>query len=51
MNAVVKDIMTTYVVAVRKAATFKEMATQLREQRVSAFPVIDDAGKVVGPVF
>jgi CBS domain-containing protein len=50
MNAIVKDIMTTHVAAARKTATFKEMATQLREQRVSAFPVIDDAGKVVGVV-
>jgi CBS domain-containing protein len=50
VNAIVKDIMTTHVAAARKTATFKEMATQLREQRVSAFPVIDDVGKVVGVV-
>lgn len=50
MSAVVKDVMTTHVVAVRKNATFKDMVTQLREQRVSAFPVIDDDGKVVGVV-
>lgn len=50
MNAIVRDVMTTHVVAVRKNATFKEMATQLREQRVSAFPVVDDDNKVVGVV-
>ena len=50
MNAIVKDVMTTHVVAVRKTATFKEMATLLREQRVSAFPVVDDDNKVVGVV-
>jgi CBS domain-containing protein len=50
MNATVKDVMTTHVVAVREAASFKEMATRLREQRVSAFPVLDDDNKVVGVV-
>lgn len=50
MNAIVRDVMTTHVVAVRKNATFKDMATQMREQRVSAFPVIDDDNKVVGVV-
>lgn len=50
MNAMVKDVMTTHVAAVRKTATFKEMAVQLREQRVSAFPVVDADNKVVGVV-
>jgi len=50
MNAIVRDVMTKHVAAVPKTATFKEMATQLREQRVSAFPVVDDDGKVVGVV-
>jgi CBS domain-containing protein len=50
MNATVKDVMTTHVVVVREAASFKEMATRLREQRVSAFPVIDDDNRVVGLV-
>lgn len=50
MNAIVRDVMTTHVVAVRKNATFKDMVTQMREQRVSAFPVIDDENKVVGVV-
>ena len=36
--------------AVRRDATFKEMAATLRQYRVSAFPVIDDDGKVIGVV-
>lgn len=50
MNATVKDVMTTHVVAVRKQASFKEMAARLREHRVSAFPVLDDENKVIGVV-
>lgn len=50
MNATVKDVMTTHVVAVRLNATYKEMAVKLRELRVSAFPVLDDENKVVGVV-
>jgi Mg/Co/Ni transporter MgtE len=33
MNAIVKDVMTTQVVAVRQDATYKDMATELREGR------------------
>jgi CBS domain-containing protein len=50
MNATVKDVMTTHVVAVRKNASFKDMAARLREHRVSAFPVLDEANKVIGVV-
>jgi CBS domain-containing protein len=50
MNATVKDVMSTHVIAVREIASFKEIATRLREQRVSAFPVIDLDGKVIGVV-
>ena len=50
MSARVKDVMTTRVVAVRKDATFKEMAALLGEYRVSAFPVIDEDDKVIGVV-
>jgi len=50
MNATVKDVMTTHVIAVRKGASFKEMAARLREQRVSAFPVLDEDNKVIGVV-
>ena len=50
MKTEVKDVMTTRVIWVKKDATFREMAVALRENRVSAFPVIDDDGKVVGVV-
>ncbi len=50
MKSTVKDVMTTRVIWVKKDASFREMATTLRQYRVSAFPVIDDAGKVVGVV-
>ena len=50
MTAVVKDVMSAEVVAVRRGASFKEMAASLRQYRVSAFPVIDDDGKVIGVV-
>jgi len=50
MNATVKDVMTTHAVAVRRNASYKEMAARLRELRVSAFPVLDDDNKVIGVV-
>lgn len=50
MKSSVQDAMTTQVVAVKVGASFKEMAARLRESRVSAFPVIDDDGKVIGVV-
>ena len=50
MKTAVKDVMTTRVVSVRKDTSFKEMAAALRENRVSAFPVTDDDGKVIGVV-
>ena len=46
----VRDIMTTRVIWVRRDATFREMAVALRDHRVSAFPVVDDGGKVIGIV-
>jgi len=50
MSATVKDVMTAEVVAVRRETTFKEMAVVLRRYRVSALPVVDDAGRVIGVV-
>jgi len=50
MKTAVKDVMTTRVIWVKRAATFREMVVALREHRVSAFPVIDDDGMVVGVV-
>jgi CBS domain-containing protein len=46
MKIAVKDVMTSRVVWVTKDAPYKEMAAALRENRVSAFPVLDDEGKV-----
>jgi CBS domain-containing protein len=50
MNSTVKDVMSTHVIAVRRDAPYKEMAAMLHEQRVSAFPVLDDENKVIGVV-
>jgi CBS domain-containing protein len=50
MNVTVNDVMTTTVVAVKKGASYKELAALLRKYRVSAFPVLDDAQKVIGIV-
>ena len=50
MNSTVKDVMSTHVIAVRQNASFKDMAAMLHEQRVSAFPVLDDDNKVIGVV-
>jgi CBS-domain-containing membrane protein len=50
MNAKIRDVMTDQVVAVRRQASFKEMAALLRQYRVSAFPVIDDTRRVIGVV-
>jgi CBS domain-containing protein len=46
----VKDVMSTHVIAVKQSAPYKEMAAMLHDQRVSAFPVIDDDNKVIGVV-
>jgi CBS domain-containing protein len=46
----VNDVMTVNVVAVRTAATFKEIADALAEHRISAVPVLDDGTVVVGVV-
>ena len=50
MTTTVKDIMTTRVISVGKDTTFREMATALREYRISAFPVVDGDRKVIGIV-
>ena len=46
----VSDVMTATVVAVREEADFKEMVTVMRSRRVSAFPVLDAADRVIGVV-
>jgi CBS-domain-containing membrane protein len=48
--ATVRNVMSTHVIAVRQGAPYKDMAAMLRQQRVSAFPVVDDANKVIGVV-
>jgi CBS domain-containing protein len=50
MKSTVKDVMTTRVIWVKKDASFRAMATALREHRISAFPVVNEAGKVIGVV-
>ncbi|MGQ5637874.1 MULTISPECIES: CBS domain-containing protein [unclassified Streptomyces] len=48
--AIVSDVMTSRVVALRTGAAFKDIVKAMREWRVSALPVLDDAGVVVGVV-
>ena len=50
MSSTVKDVMSTHVIAARESAPYKELAAMLRNQRVSAFPVIDEDNKVIGIV-
>jgi CBS domain-containing protein len=50
MGTTVADVMSTRVIAVKGNADFKQIAHVLREFRVSACPVINDAGQVVGVV-
>jgi CBS domain-containing protein len=50
MQSLVKDLMTTQVVTVGPETPFKELVTRLAEHRVSAVPVVDDAGLVLGVV-
>src|SRR6266702_403705 len=46
----VKDVMSTLPVWVSETASFREIAAKLRECRVSAFPVLDTHGTVIGVV-
>jgi CBS domain-containing protein len=50
MKSCVRDVMAARAVAVRKTASFKEMIIRMRKSRVSAFPVVDDEGRVIGVV-
>ena len=50
MNADVKDVMSTHPISVSRTSSFKEIAARLREFRVSAFPVLDADGTVIGVV-
>ena len=42
------EVMTTDVVSVRPNATATEIAALLLEKQISALPVIDDEGRLVG---
>jgi CBS domain-containing protein len=50
MITTVREVMTTRVVWVKQDAPYKAIAAALRKHRVSAFPVLDDQGKVIGVV-
>jgi CBS domain-containing protein len=50
MNAFVKDIMTPDVITVKEDTPFEAIAAALRQHRVSAFPVLDGASRVIGVV-
>ncbi|MEU3166396.1 CBS domain-containing protein [Streptosporangium sp. NPDC006930] len=50
MYATVKDVMTTKVTSVRGDAPFKDVAEALITHTVSALPVVDDEGHVIGIV-
>lgn len=45
-----RDIMTTNLVTVQPGTPVREVATQLFERRISAVPVVDEEGRVVGIV-
>jgi CBS domain-containing protein len=49
MNAVVRDVMTPDVITVCKDTSFEVIAAALREHRVSAFPVLDEATSSPAP--
>lgn len=50
MSVTVKDVMTAEVIWVEKSTPFAAMAASLRQYRVSAFPVLDETGRVIGVV-
>ncbi|MDQ0989166.1 CBS domain-containing protein [Streptomyces sp. V3I7] len=47
---VVNDVMTRRVIALRTGAAFKDIVRTMRRRRVSALPVLDHDGRVVGVV-
>lgn len=50
MDAVIKDVMTTTVISVDRDTPFAAIAAALRQYHVSAFPVLDEKGQVIGVV-
>jgi CBS domain-containing protein len=49
-NTLVRDVMTTEVVAVEPSTPFKEIAARLVLHRISAVPVLDADRRVLGVV-
>ncbi|MFD8717055.1 CBS domain-containing protein [Streptomyces sp. NPDC059629] len=47
---IVSDVMTTTVVSVGREASFKELVHLMRDWRISALPVVEGEGRVVGVV-
>jgi CBS domain-containing protein len=43
-----RDVMVAPVITVKSHSTAKEVAKTLVDRRISAVPVVDDAGKLVG---
>jgi CBS domain-containing protein len=50
MTSLVRDVMTTKVVTVEPWTPFREIVTRLAEHRISAAPVLDPAGNLLGIV-
>jgi CBS domain-containing protein len=50
MKTFIKDVMTTNVIWVERDTPFAAIAAALNQYRVSAFPVLDEAGQVIGVV-
>ena len=50
MRSLMKDLMTTQVVTVAPETPFKEIVARLADHRVSALPVVDHDGLVLGVV-
>ena len=50
MNTVVKDVMTSRVIWMEEDTPFAAIAAAFEQFRVSAFPVLDQAGQVIGVV-
>lgn len=50
MRTRVRDVMTSPVETVRPTASFKEVVERLRTRAISAVPVIDESGRIIGVV-
>src|SRR5919198_5391976 len=50
MRMTVRDVMTSQVVTVRENTSFHDLVRLLAKRHVSALPVVDGAGRVVGVV-